>query len=344
MLCQDVLRIVQKFFRVCFTLFVKQLQQYINAVFYFFAEARVRVRALVAFRRRSDYNVSMDANIDIIKQKLLESFRFYAVGEGHSIVKHIRDIRSNAKPNPERQFVAEGIWLNKAIDDAGLKLRAVVLCPDLIRTAEVAAIAHSLCEKCEQRFTVSERVFGKIAEKDRPDGILSVAYLPHWDLDEIALDDMSVILVLDGVEIPGNVGTMMRVADGAGLDAVFICNRKARMTHPKLIQASMGSLFTLPFVEFESADECAAALQKLGFEVYLTDSRAEKAYFDYPYGTRTAFVMGSERYGISRGWYDKPVKLVSIPMFGKCDSLNVGVAATVVSYEASLKNKGLIRR
>ena len=297
----------------------------------------------------------MDANIDSLKQKLLDSFRFFAVGEGHSIVKHMRDLRSNSKPNPERQFVAEGIWLNKLLDDAGLGLRAVVLCPDLIRTAEVAAIAKSLCEKCDQRFTVSERVFAKIAEKERPDGIISVAYLSHWDLDEIALDDKSVILVLDGVEIPGNVGTMMRVADGAGLDAVFICNRKARMTHPKLIQASMGSLFTLPFVEFEGADECAATLERLGFEVYLTDSRAEKAYFDYPYGTRTAFVMGSERYGISRGWYDKPVKLVSIPMFGKCDSLNVsavplrdslnvGVAATVVSYEASLKNKGLIRR
>ena len=65
---------------------------------------------------------------------------------------------------------------------------------------------------------------------------------------------------------------------------------------------------------------------------------------EYPYGKRCAFVMGSERYGISRGWYDKNVKLLSIPMFGKCDSLNVGVAATVVCYEASLKNKGYLKR
>lgn len=286
----------------------------------------------------------MDANIDELKESLLSSFRFYAIGDGHSIVRHIRDLRSNAKPNPEKQFVAEGIWLNKLLDDAGLRLRAVVLCPDLIRTAEVAALARSLCQKCDQRFTVSERVFCKIAEKERPDGILSVAYLPQYSTSDVALDDKSVVLVLDGVEIPGNVGTMMRVADGAGLQAVFICNRKARMTHPKLIQASMGSLFTLPFVEFESADDCAAALEKLGFEIYLTDSRAQKAYYDYPYGGRTAFVMGSERYGISRGWYDKRVNLVSIPMFGKCDSLNVGVAATVVSYEASLKNKGMLKR
>ena len=286
----------------------------------------------------------MDDKIEEIKQDLLRSFKFYAVGDGHSIVRHIRDLRNNSKPNPERQFVADGIWLNKLLDDALLRLRAVVLCPDLIRTAEVASLARRLCEKCDQRFTVSERVFAKISEKERPDGILSVAYLPHYELSDLALDDKSVVLVLDGVEIPGNVGTMMRVADGAGVDAVFICNRKARMTHPKLIQASMGSLFSLPFVEFDDFADCGAQLQRLGFDIYLTDSRAETAYYDYPYGRRTAFVMGSERYGISRGWYDLDVKLVSIPMFGKCDSLNVGVAATVVCYEASLKNKGMIKR
>ncbi len=332
-------------------------------LFHAFCETFIKVhydllsRAVAVLRLRSRwlffllyllYNVigrhCMDDKIEEIKQDLLQSFKFYAVGDGHSIVRHIRDLRNNSKPNPERQFVADGIWLNKLLDDASLRLRAVLLCPDLIRTAEVASLARRLCEKCDQRFTVSERVFAKISEKERPDGILSVAYLPHYELSDLALDDKSVVLVLDGVEIPGNVGTMMRVADGAGVDAVFICNRKARMTHPKLIQASMGSLFSLPFVEFDDFADCGAQLQRLGFDIYLTDSRAETAYYDYPYGRRTAFVMGSERYGISRGWYDLDVKLVSIPMFGKCDSLNVGVAATVVCYEASLKNKGMIKR
>lgn len=173
---------------------------------------------------------------------------------------------------------------------------------------------------------------------------MSIAYFSLSDVKDIAFTDKSVVLVLDGVEIPGNVGTMIRVADGAGVDAVFICNRKARMTHPKLLQSSMGSVLNIPIVEFVSADECYEALRSRGFEIYLTDSRAEKSYYEYPYGKRCAFVMGSERYGISRGWYDKDVKLLSIPMFGKCDSLNVGVAATVVCYEASLKNKGFIKR
>lgn len=275
---------------------------------------------------------------------LVGKYRFYAVGDGHSIVKHIRGLVSNSKPNPTRQYVAEGLWFNKMLIDAGAPLHAIVICPEKVRTQEAAKLAEALAERCDQRFTVSAKTFEKISEREKPDGVMSIAYFSLADAKDIAFDDKSVVLVLDGVEIPGNVGTMIRVADGAGVDAVFICNRKARMTHPKLLQASMGSVLNIPIVEFASADECYAALKERGFEIYLTDSRAEKSYYEYPYGKRTAFVMGSERYGISRGWYDKDVKLLSIPMFGKCDSLNVGVAATVVCYEASLKNKGYIRR
>lgn len=273
-----------------------------------------------------------------------QKYKFYAVGDGHSIVKHIKGLVSNSKPNPTRQYVAEGLWFNKMLVDSGAALHAIVVCPEKVYTVEAAKLVEELAQRCDQRFTVSAKTFEKISEREKPDGVMSIAYFAMTDVDDIAFTDKSVVLVLDGVEIPGNVGTMIRVADGAGVDAVFICNRKARMTHPKLLQSSMGSVLNIPITEFASADECYEALSSRGFEIYLTDSRAEKSYYEYPYGKRTAFVMGSERYGISRGWYDKDVKLLSIPMFGKCDSLNVGVAATVVCYEASLKNKGFIKR
>lgn len=275
---------------------------------------------------------------------ITSQYKFYAVGDGHSIIKHVKGLVANSKPNPTRQFVAEGLWFNKLLVDAGTPLHALIVCPERIYTVEAAKLVEELAKRCDQRFTVSAKTFEKISEREKPDGVMSIAYLRLAEVGDVVFDDKSVVLVLDGVEIPGNVGTMIRVADGAGVDAVFICNRKARMTHPKLLQSSMGSVLNIPIVEFASADECYAALKARGFEIYLTDSRAEKSYYEYPYGKRTAFVMGSERYGISRGWYDKDVLLLSIPMFGKCDSLNVGVAATVVCYEASLKNKGYIRR
>ena len=271
-------------------------------------------------------------------------YKFYAVGDGHSIVKHIKALISNSKPNPARQYVAEGLGFNKMLVAACSSLHAIIVCPEKIYTVEAAKLVEEMAKACDQRFTVSAKTFEKISEREKPDGVMSIAYFSMTETGDIAFTDKSVVLVLDGVEIPGNVGTMIRVADGAGVDAVFICNRKARMTHPKLLQSSMGSVLNIPIVEFDGADDCYDALSSRGFEVYLTDSRAEKSYYEYPYGKRCAFVMGSERYGISRGWYDKNVKLLSIPMFGKCDSLNVGVAATVVCDEASLKNKGYLKR
>ena len=169
--------------------------------------------------------------------------------------------------------------------------------------------------------------------------MFALAKLPAHDLAAFDPPNDAVLLVLDGIEIPGNVGTLLRMADGAGVDGVFLCNRKARMTHPKLIKGSQGAVLSVPFFEFESVTACRSWLAAHGFAVYLADTRAERYYFDEPFGEKTALVMGSERYGISREWYEGDYRMIAIPMEGSCDSLNVGVAATVLAYEAVRKNK-----
>lgn len=193
--------------------------------------------------------------------------------------------------------------------------------------------------KCEERYTVSSKTFEKLSEKPNSDGIIVLATLNLRDKNQFLPQNESVVLVLDGIEIPGNIGTMLRMCDGAGVEAVFICNRKARLTHPKLIRSSQGAVLTVPMYEFETEKECYDLLNKKGYTVYLADTRAEKNYCECNYPNRTAFVMGSERYGISRKWYEFKHEMVSIPMYGKCDSLNVGVAATVLVYEATVKKK-----
>ena len=111
------------------------------------------------------------------------------------------------------------------------------------------------------------------------------------------------------------------------------------MTHPKLIKASQGAILTVPTFEFSSVDECYGWLSSHGFTVYLADTRAPHFHYDEPFGRNTALIVGSERYGIAREWYEKEYSMIAIPMLGKCDSLNVGVAATVLTYEACIKNK-----
>ena len=272
-------------------------------------------------------------------EQLLNDLSFQPIGEHNGIIKRIKGVISNTKPNPQKLFVAEGIWLASMCLKFGTHIECLVVCPEHIRTPEVAELIKNLSAKTPDRFSVSAKTYEKISEKGQPDGIMALAALPQRDIADFAPPPKAVILVIDGVEIPGNAGTMLRMADGAGADAVFFCNRKVRMTHPKLIKSSQGAVLTVPTFEFSTVEECRSWLKTHGFTVYLADTRAEKFYYDEPFGKNAALILGSERYGIAREWYDGDYSMIAIPMLGKCDSLNVGVAATVLTYEACIKNK-----
>ena len=271
--------------------------------------------------------------------ELLKRLNFQPIGETNGRIKRVKGIISNSKPNPEKLFVAEGIWLASMCLKFGTHIDSLIVCPEYVRTPEVAELIKNLCGRTNERFIVSAKTYEKISEKGQPDGVMALAALPQRDIADFIPPKKAVILVIDGVEIPGNAGTMLRMADGAGADAVFFCNRKVRMTHPKLIKSSQGAILTVPVYEFPSVAECRAWLNKFGFTVYLADTRAQRFYYDEPFGTNTALVVGSERYGIARDWYSYDYSMIAIPMLGKCDSLNVGVAATVLTYEACIKNK-----
>lgn len=277
-------------------------------------------------------------------EELEREFDFQPIGEQNPKIKQIRAILSNSKPNPEKLFVAEGFWITNKLVKYDVEIKSFIMSKELIKTNEGLFIAKEMTKRVEELYVVSSRVFEKISERDKSDGLLAIAKLPARDLNDFKIKDKSVILVLDGVEIPGNIGTMVRVADGAGISAVFICNRKARLTHPKYINSSMGAALYMPVFEFESVGECYSYLKKHSFEIFLADSRAKLQYYEEDFGNNTAFVLGSERYGISREWYDKDVELIAIPMMGDCDSLNVGVAGTILMYEASIKNNLGIKR
>ena len=278
-------------------------------------------------------------NIMVNPEELLKELNFVPIGEHNGIIKRVKGVISNTKPNPQKLFVAEGIWLASMCLKFGTHIECLIVCPEHIRTPEVAELIKNLSARTQDRFSVSAKVYEKISEKGQPDGIIALAALPQHDISTFVPPEKAVILVIDGVEIPGNAGTMLRMADGAGADAVFFCNRKVRMTHPKLIKSSQGAVLTVPIFEFESVSACREWLYSHGFTVYLADTRAEHFYYDEPFGKNTALIVGSERYGMTREWYDGEYSMIAIPMLGKCDSLNVGVAATVLTYEACVKNK-----
>lgn len=259
------------------------------------------------------------------------------VGRQHPVIHLIRKIRNNAHDGSERLFAAEGLWAHKLLIETGSAIRCVVICPELLYSAEALELAESCLDKASAAYIVSGKLFKKISERDGPDGLISLVQLPVYKPESLQIKEKALIVVLDGLENPGNIGTILRTCDGAGADAVFICNRKARMTNPKLIKSSMGAVFTVPVIEFDDTELCIDWLKARNFSIYLADAKAGRTYRDFDYTGNIALVMGSERYGISKKWYSCDPQPISIPMRGICDSLNVGVAASVIIYEISMK-------
>lgn len=255
-------------------------------------------------------------------------------GAQHPRVKQFLSLKRNLKGNPDRLVVLEGLWELERAVEAGLELRAFFVCEELLRGDAGRAMAGSVAESGVHSYSVAARVFERMADREGPDGLAAIAVLPSFSWSSVVgrLGACSLVVVLDGLEIVGNVGTVVRTADAVGADAVVLTNRRVRLTHPKLVHASMGASLTVPTFE-SGVDEAVAWLREHGFRIVCTDTDAAVSYRRAPYDGRVAIVMGSERYGISAGWHAAEDVRVRIPMAGRVDSLNVANAAVLLLYE-----------
>jgi TrmH family RNA methyltransferase len=182
-------------------------------------------------------------------------------------------------------------------------------------------------------YELSKEAFAKVAYRERPDGILAVA--PQWKraLADLALPAAPLILVVEAIEKPGNLGTILRSADAAGCDAVIVCDPVTDLFNPNVVRASTGVLFSVPCV-VEDSEKVLAWLKARGIRSVATTPAAAEVYSDSDLRGPLAIVMGSEQFGLSEFWLKSADLPVRIPMAGQADSLNVAMAALITLFEA----------
>lgn len=186
--------------------------------------------------------------------------------------------------------------------------------------------------KCE-KVSCSRAVFEKISYRENPDGVLAVGPLIGRELSELDLPDNPLILVAEGVEKPGNLGALLRTADGAGADAVIVCDPATDLNNPNVIRNSIGTLFYLPVAE-ASSEETIRFLQERSIRILSAVPDADAVYTETNLSGALAVVVGAEDRGLTDCWKTASDLNVRIPMLGKNDSLNVSVSAAVLLYEA----------
>lgn len=256
------------------------------------------------------------------------------VGAGNATVKRALGLVRSADPDGARILV-EGIWAHEALVDSRTPIESAWFCPEAMwseRAGELAAvIAHTAAESAR----ISTRTLQRLVARQRPDGLVSVVRPRRWQPDDLAFGDQALVLVADGLETPGNLGTVIRTLDACAADALVMTDRRTSVLHPQVFRASHGSSLCVPHVTFDDTAAAADWLHGHGFSVLLADVAEEAAsYRDVDWTGRVALVLGNERYGVSSAWRRLGHPAVAVPMLGRGDSLNAAVAAGVLLYEA----------
>lgn len=221
----------------------------------------------------------------------------------------------------------------------GAVLREVFITPELLVDAEARALLERLGAESVPVLELGREAFEKLAYGDRLDGVVAVAETPLRTLADLALPAEPLIGVIEGVEKPGNLGAVLRTADGAGLDAVIVAESATDLFNPNIIRASQGSVFALP-VCVASTGEVLAWLAERGIAIIAARVDGSVNYTDADYRGAVAIALGSEARGLSDAWATAARASVQVPMRGVADSLNVSATAAVLFYEALRQRRG----
>lgn len=184
-----------------------------------------------------------------------------------------------------------------------------------------------------KRYIVSPQVYEKIAYRGSTEGIIAIVRARSLRLEDLRLPENPLIVVLESVEKPGNLGAVLRSADAAQADAVIVCDPLTDLYNPNLIRSSIGAVFTVPTVACSSA-ACIAFFKQHGIQILTAQLQDSSLYYDTDMTCGTAIVMGTESTGLTDQWRQAATAHIRIPMLGRLDSLNVSVSAAILLFEA----------
>lgn len=182
-------------------------------------------------------------------------------------------------------------------------------------------------------------LYEKVAYRGSTEGIIAEVHSVPRSLEDLRLGENPLVMVLESVEKPGNLGAVLRSADAAGADAVIVCDPLTDIWNPNLIRSSVGAVFSVPVAVCTSAD-AIAFLKKRGIRILTAQLQDSEWYYDTDMTGASALVMGTESTGLTQAWRDSADAHIKIPMLGRLDSLNVSVSAAVLLYEAVRQRKG----
>lgn len=249
-------------------------------------------------------------------------------------IKAIRKLKEKKYRDISNEYIIEGIKLIQEAIQEKAKIKTIVVCDDCKTTGGIPNdILYEIAKyNC---IYVNEKVFNLITDVSNPQGILAVIEKNSSESEIDYKED--VIVVLDNIQDPGNLGTILRTLDSIGLKQIILSKESADGYSPKVVRSTMGAIFRVKIIESDNLEKTIKEIKKHKFKVYATSLENSKSIYEVDY-TKSAIIIGNEANGVSKTLLDIADERIKIPMLGKTESLNASVATGIVLYEA-VRNK-----
>ncbi len=249
------------------------------------------------------------------------------------LIKNVLLLLEKPKARKEQnRLVIEGVREISLALSGGFRISDLFYCQEICSPSDLRSFEENIPESA-RKTEVSAGVFNRMAYRENSGGVIALSEPRRLAFSDLNLRKKPLILVLETVEKPGNLGALLRTADAAGLDAVIICDPQTDIYNPNAIRSSIGCIFTIPVITTTSG-EAILRMRSAGIKIFGTALTADHFYHETDFNQPAAIIMGSEANGLSQVWLEGADDLIKIPMNGKIDSMNVSASAAVVVFEA----------
>lgn len=256
------------------------------------------------------------------------------IARSNPIFQQFKELEKNNKT--QDLIFVDDISILKLTEKYPIQIETFLYCDEITYHDDTLKLIDHLIKIATNSYTISKQTFDSIKQKSNSVGLMAIVKQKILELDD--LKTKNYLFICDSLEIPGNLGTIYRTMDSASVDGMILVDTVTKPTNPKLTSSARGCNLLIDTVA-TSYNEALNWLLANDYTIYLGEPNLGKSYLDYNYEGKIAIVVGSERFGINPDWYNHKHEKVFIPMFGSNNSLNVGVAASILIYEATMKRK-----
>lgn len=247
----------------------------------------------------------------------------------NELIKHIKKLKDKKHRDESNEYIIEGVKLIEEAVKENARIKKIIVCEDTTRTYEIST--HIMYEIAKYECVyVTNKVFASITQVTNPQGIMAI--IEKGDTNVQIDYTQDIIVALDDVQDPGNLGTILRTVDSIGLNQIIVSKGTADAFNSKVVRSTMGAIFRVKIIEVENLPQAIKEMRRHHFKLMVTSLQTDNSIYDIQFNKKI-IVIGNESNGVSKEIQEMADEKAKIPMLGKTESLNASVAAGVVMYE-----------